>query len=235
MRRGPRFRGSGCCGCVRVLCAGGLSRVIPPLGYLDFIALEASARLVPTHSGGVQEETTALPAAAGTSTARATSRRRRETAGCRQPHHVPALPAIPPTPGPCRYTLSRPPRTRKRHPSGNSALHHGLGRLRLDGELLLVRYPGLAVAVPFLQPLLLRQGGEDAGAVLAVTNPTTAPRRGPVRRRSARPGEQGSHGYPSSAKAAVPAGGAEAGIIQAHPTECISGLRPNPTRHARAG
>ena len=35
-------------------------QVIPPLGYLDFIALEASARLVLTDSGGVQEETTML-------------------------------------------------------------------------------------------------------------------------------------------------------------------------------
>jgi UDP-N-acetylglucosamine 2-epimerase (non-hydrolysing) len=35
-------------------------RVIPPAGYLDFIALEASARLVLTDSGGIQEETTAL-------------------------------------------------------------------------------------------------------------------------------------------------------------------------------
>ncbi len=35
-------------------------RVIEPLGYLDFLALEASARLVLTDSGGVQEETTAL-------------------------------------------------------------------------------------------------------------------------------------------------------------------------------
>jgi UDP-N-acetylglucosamine 2-epimerase (non-hydrolysing) len=35
-------------------------RVIPPAGYLDFIALEASARLVLTDSGGVQEETTML-------------------------------------------------------------------------------------------------------------------------------------------------------------------------------
>lgn len=34
--------------------------VIPPLGYLDFIAVEASARLVLTDSGGVQGETTAL-------------------------------------------------------------------------------------------------------------------------------------------------------------------------------
>ena len=35
-------------------------RIIPPTGYLDFIALETSARLVLTDSGGVQEETTAL-------------------------------------------------------------------------------------------------------------------------------------------------------------------------------
>lgn len=34
--------------------------LIPPLGYLDFVSLEASARLVLTDSGGVQEETTAL-------------------------------------------------------------------------------------------------------------------------------------------------------------------------------
>jgi UDP-N-acetylglucosamine 2-epimerase (non-hydrolysing) len=34
--------------------------LIPPAGYLDFIALQASARLVLTDSGGVQEETTAL-------------------------------------------------------------------------------------------------------------------------------------------------------------------------------
>jgi UDP-N-acetylglucosamine 2-epimerase (non-hydrolysing) len=34
--------------------------VIEPLEYLDFIALEASARLVVTDSGGVQEETSAL-------------------------------------------------------------------------------------------------------------------------------------------------------------------------------
>jgi UDP-N-acetylglucosamine 2-epimerase (non-hydrolysing) len=45
------------------LHAAGMSdrvRVIPPAGYLDFIALEASARLVLTDSGGVQEETTVL-------------------------------------------------------------------------------------------------------------------------------------------------------------------------------
>ncbi len=35
-------------------------KVVEPLGYLDFVALEASARLVLTDSGGVQEETTAL-------------------------------------------------------------------------------------------------------------------------------------------------------------------------------
>ena len=35
-------------------------RLIPPAGYLDFIALQAGARIVLTDSGGVQEETTAL-------------------------------------------------------------------------------------------------------------------------------------------------------------------------------
>jgi UDP-N-acetylglucosamine 2-epimerase (non-hydrolysing) len=35
-------------------------RLLAPLGYLDFLALEASARLVLTDSGGVQEETTVL-------------------------------------------------------------------------------------------------------------------------------------------------------------------------------
>jgi UDP-N-acetylglucosamine 2-epimerase (non-hydrolysing) len=35
-------------------------RIIPAVGYLDFIALQASALLVLTDSGGVQEETTAL-------------------------------------------------------------------------------------------------------------------------------------------------------------------------------
>lgn len=35
-------------------------RILEPLGYLDFLALEASARLVLTDSGGVQEETTFL-------------------------------------------------------------------------------------------------------------------------------------------------------------------------------
>jgi UDP-N-acetylglucosamine 2-epimerase (non-hydrolysing) len=38
---------------------GGIE-VIPPTGYLDFLALEASAQLVLTDSGGVQEETTVL-------------------------------------------------------------------------------------------------------------------------------------------------------------------------------
>jgi UDP-N-acetylglucosamine 2-epimerase (non-hydrolysing) len=35
-------------------------RLLDPLGYLDFVALEADARLVLTDSGGVQEETTML-------------------------------------------------------------------------------------------------------------------------------------------------------------------------------
>ena len=35
-------------------------RLVPPLGYLDFLALEAGARIVLTDSGGVQEETTVL-------------------------------------------------------------------------------------------------------------------------------------------------------------------------------
>jgi len=42
---------------------GGLTgdvRLVPPAGYLDFIALQASARLVLTDSGGIQEETTSL-------------------------------------------------------------------------------------------------------------------------------------------------------------------------------
>ncbi|MEI8238537.1 MAG: UDP-N-acetylglucosamine 2-epimerase (non-hydrolyzing) [Actinomycetota bacterium] len=44
----------------RAAAAGGDVRVIEPLGYLDFIALESQASLVLTDSGGVQEETTAL-------------------------------------------------------------------------------------------------------------------------------------------------------------------------------
>lgn len=35
-------------------------QLVPPAGYLDFIALEAGARLVLTDSGGIQEETTVL-------------------------------------------------------------------------------------------------------------------------------------------------------------------------------
>ena len=35
-------------------------KLIEPLGYLDFLALTADARLVMTDSGGIQEETTAL-------------------------------------------------------------------------------------------------------------------------------------------------------------------------------
>ena len=45
------------------LRGGGLAegvRLIPPAGYLDFVALQASARLVLTDSGGVQEESTVL-------------------------------------------------------------------------------------------------------------------------------------------------------------------------------
>lgn len=39
---------------------GAALRLIEPLGYLDFLALQRSARLVLTDSGGVQEETTCL-------------------------------------------------------------------------------------------------------------------------------------------------------------------------------
>src|SRR5260370_41544556 len=35
-------------------------RLIDPLGYLDFLDLYSTARLVMTDSGGIQEETTAL-------------------------------------------------------------------------------------------------------------------------------------------------------------------------------
>jgi UDP-N-acetylglucosamine 2-epimerase (non-hydrolysing) len=42
----------------RLLPAG--VRPLPPLGYLDCIALEADARIVLTDSGGMQEETTVL-------------------------------------------------------------------------------------------------------------------------------------------------------------------------------
>ncbi|MDQ4144740.1 MAG: UDP-N-acetylglucosamine 2-epimerase (non-hydrolyzing) [Actinomycetota bacterium] len=47
----------------RELCnvsGGAHLRVVPPLGYLDFLALQRSARLVLTDSGGIQEETTFL-------------------------------------------------------------------------------------------------------------------------------------------------------------------------------
>ncbi len=37
-----------------------LISAIPPSGYLDFLRLEAHARLVLTDSGGIQEETTVL-------------------------------------------------------------------------------------------------------------------------------------------------------------------------------
>ena len=39
---------------------GSGARYVPPLGYLDFLALVAGSRLVLTDSGGLQEETTAL-------------------------------------------------------------------------------------------------------------------------------------------------------------------------------
>ena len=45
---------------LRAAGVSGRVRVIPPAGYLDFIALQASARIVLTDSGGVQEETTVL-------------------------------------------------------------------------------------------------------------------------------------------------------------------------------
>ena len=43
----------------RIAKANGL-RLIEPLGYIDFLCLYSSARLVLTDSGGIQEETTAL-------------------------------------------------------------------------------------------------------------------------------------------------------------------------------
>lgn len=39
---------------------GGSIKIVEPLGYLDFLALMAKARLVLTDSGGIQEETTIL-------------------------------------------------------------------------------------------------------------------------------------------------------------------------------
>lgn len=44
----------------RLTIAGEQLRLIDPLGYLDFLALQAHAALVLTDSGGVQEETTYL-------------------------------------------------------------------------------------------------------------------------------------------------------------------------------
>jgi len=43
-----------------ILESAGQLRLIDPLGYLEFLALQASARVVLTDSGGIQEETTAL-------------------------------------------------------------------------------------------------------------------------------------------------------------------------------
>jgi UDP-N-acetylglucosamine 2-epimerase (non-hydrolysing) len=40
-------------------CSPGL-RTMPPMGYLDFLALQKNARFVITDSGGIQEETTWL-------------------------------------------------------------------------------------------------------------------------------------------------------------------------------
>jgi UDP-N-acetylglucosamine 2-epimerase (non-hydrolysing) len=45
---------------LRALVTTDQVRVIPPAGYLDFVALEAGAKIVLTDSAGVQEETTAL-------------------------------------------------------------------------------------------------------------------------------------------------------------------------------
>lgn len=45
---------------LRELAPADRVRVIPPAGYLDFVALEAGARIVLTDSAGVQEETTVL-------------------------------------------------------------------------------------------------------------------------------------------------------------------------------
>jgi UDP-N-acetylglucosamine 2-epimerase (non-hydrolysing) len=45
---------------IEARAGGGPIRLIDPLGYLDFLALQSSARLVFTDSGGVQEETTVL-------------------------------------------------------------------------------------------------------------------------------------------------------------------------------
>ena len=45
---------------LRDLVATDRIRLVPPAGYLDFVALQVGARIVLTDSGGVQEETTAL-------------------------------------------------------------------------------------------------------------------------------------------------------------------------------
>jgi UDP-N-acetylglucosamine 2-epimerase (non-hydrolysing) len=45
---------------VQALVSAAPLRIIDPLGYVDFLALEASARVVLTDSGGVQEECTVL-------------------------------------------------------------------------------------------------------------------------------------------------------------------------------
>jgi UDP-N-acetylglucosamine 2-epimerase (non-hydrolysing) len=47
-------------GRLRDLESIGRLRLLPPLGYLDFLALMMHAAVVVTDSGGVQEETTAL-------------------------------------------------------------------------------------------------------------------------------------------------------------------------------
>jgi UDP-N-acetylglucosamine 2-epimerase (non-hydrolysing) len=44
----------------RLASAAAKLRMIEPLGYLDFLSLTSSAKLVLTDSGGLQEETTAL-------------------------------------------------------------------------------------------------------------------------------------------------------------------------------
>jgi len=43
-----------------VLADTGNMKLVPPLGYLDFLALEGQAKMVMTDSGGIQEETTVL-------------------------------------------------------------------------------------------------------------------------------------------------------------------------------
>ena len=55
-----RGRASALDGRARTLARRTDVRVVEPLGYLDFLALIAGARLVLTDSGGIQEETTVL-------------------------------------------------------------------------------------------------------------------------------------------------------------------------------